>query len=133
MKKYMKRELPFPLLLLIGAGVMIGAVAVCALIFAAFSSLSPDPTSLTGALSLSALLIAGAVASFALTRIFKSGAPLAIISAAIAGALMCVVGLIIGGGSVSYGVFLNYLAFVCVSALFSILATKTGGKRRRYR
>ena len=126
--------MPFPLLLLIGVGAMIGSVAICALIFAIIASLTSDPGSLTGVFSLLALLIAGAAAAFALSRLIpKDGVAVAIISAAISVALMSIAGLIIGGGSVSFGVFLNYLAFICVSALFAFLATKTGGKRRRYR
>ena len=133
MTKYSRRELPFPILLLIGVGVTVGSVAVCALIFAIIASLTPDPTSLTGAFSLTAILIAGAASAFALTRLIpRGGVAVAIISAAIAAMLMIVTGLIIGGGAVSFGVFLNHLAFVCISALFAFLATKTAGRKRKY-
>ena len=133
MTKYSRQELPFPILLLIGVGVTVGSVAVCALIFAIIASLTADPTSLTGAFSLTAILIAGAASAFALTRLIpRGGVAVAIISAAIAAMLMIVTGLIIGGGAVSFGVFLNHLAFLSVSALFALLATKTAGRKRKY-
>ena len=133
MTKYSRRELPFPILLLIGVGVTVGSVAVCALIFAIIASVTPDPTSLTGAFSLTAILIAGAASAFALTKLtHRGGVAVAIISAAISSALMIIVGLIIGKGGISFGVFLNHLAFVCISALFAFLATKTAGRKRKY-
>ena len=133
MKKYSRQALSFPILMLIGAGVMICSVAVCALIFAIISSLTADPSALTGIFSLLSLLISGAAAAFALVRLMpKGGVAVAIISAAISSALMIIVGLIIGKGGISFGVFLNHLAFLCISALSTLLAKKTVGRKRKY-
>lgn len=134
MKKYSKNELSLPITLLIGVGSMLVGVALSAFIFAVISSLTADPGALTGILSLTSLLAAGAITSFILSKTIRGGGQLiAIISSAIAGLLMMVTGLIIKGGAVSLGVFVNYLAFIGISALFAFIAGKTGGRRKRYR
>ena len=135
MKKHSKSELSLPILLLIGSGAMVGGVAISAFIFALISSLTKDPTALTGILSLVSLLFAGALTSFILTRVIRrdGGMLIAIVSATITGLLMSVIGLIMEGGSVNLNVFLNYLAFIGISGLFAFLAGKTNTKKRKYR
>ena len=120
--------------MLISTGDIIGAVALCTLIFALISSLTDDPTSFTGIFSLLSLLVAGAVASFVIAKLIRDGGTLiAIISSALTSLILTALGLIISGGAVHFGVFLNYAALIGISAIATLIAKKTNEKRRRYR
>ena len=134
MKKHSRKELSLPILILISTGAIMGAVAISTLIFSLIASLTDDPTSLTGIFSLLSLLVAGAAASFVIAKAVRDGGALiAVISSTLVSLIMILLGLIINGGSMHFGVFLNYLAFIGISALSTLLATKIGTRKRRYR
>lgn len=134
MKKHSRNELSLPILIIIGCGAMIVGVLITTFIFAVISSITKNPTALTGILSLVSLLVAGAVTSFILAKVIRDGGTLiAIVSSVAVSLIMSVIGLIAKGGMISISVFLNYLAFIGTSSLFAFLAGKTGERKRRYR
>jgi hypothetical protein len=134
MKKHSRKELSLPILILISTVVFISAGALCTLIFALISSLTDDPGALTGIFSLLSLLLSGSVASFVIAKLIRDGGTLiAIISSALTSLILTALGLIISGGAVHFGVFLNYAALIGISAIATLIAKKTNGKRRRYR
>ena len=133
MKKHKRKELGLGALLVIGTVASVGAVFVMAFILALISSMTKDPTSLTGAFSLLALLLAGAVSGFVISRVNGEGGKLiGILSSVIATAVMMIVGLIWKGGLLPLGALLNLFAFLAVGVLASILGKKRARKRRRY-
>ena len=134
MKKHSKKELSLPLLLLIGALISVAAVICVSLVFTLIASLTKDPGELIGIFSLVSLLLAGAVSGFAISKLFRDGGSLiAFLSAVIAALVMSLSGLIIKGGAVPISVFLNYLAYLGIAALFAFLATKTVKKKSKFR
>ena len=133
MKKHKRKELGLGALLVIGTVASVGAVFVMAFILALISSMTKDPTSLTGAFSLLALLLAGAVSGFVISRVNGEGGKLVgILSSVIATSVMMIVGLIWKGGLLPLGALLNLFAFLAVGVLASILGKKKARKRRRY-
>ena len=133
MKKHKRKELGLTALLLIGAAASVGAVFVVAFILAFISSMTKDPTSMTGAFSLLALLLAGAVSGFVISRVNGDGGALVgILSSVIATGVMIIAGLIWKSGFLPLGALLNLLAFLAVGILSSLLGKKRSRKRRRY-
>lgn len=132
MKKYKKKEIGLTVLLLIGAGISIASVAVVAFVLAVVSSLTGDPTALTGAFSLLTLVMAGAVSGFITSRVNgEGGVPVGVLSAVISTSLMLLVGLVIKGGLLPLGAILNLLVFLAVSIIFSLVGKKREKRRRR--
>ena len=133
MKKHKRKELGLGALLAIGVTTSVGAVFVVAFILAFISSLTKDPTSLTGAFSLLALILAGAVSGFVISRVNGDGGALVgILSSVIATGVMIIAGLIWKSGFLPLGALLNLLAFLAVGILSSLLGKKRSRKRRRY-
>ena len=61
MRKYKRKELGLTPLMLLGAGFALTVTVVVSFILAIISSLTKDPTALTGAFSLVALILSGAI------------------------------------------------------------------------
>ena len=132
MKKHKRKELGLTALLAIGALASMATVFAMALILALISSLTKDPTSLTGAFSLLALALAGAASGFVISRLNGDGGTLVgILSVVIATALMLIIGLIWKGGLLPLGAFLNMLVFLAVGVISSLLGKKKSKKRKR--
>ncbi len=133
MKKHNKKELNLTTLLLIGAGVAIASVAAVSFALALISSFTKDPTALTGAFSLLALVLAGGISGFVTSRVNGEGGTLVgILSAVISTSVMMVAGLIWKGGFLPLGAILNLLVFLAVSVISSLLGKKRA-KRMRHR
>ena len=133
MKKHKRKELGLGALLAIGVTTSVGAVFAMAFILAFISSMTKDPTSLTGAFSLLALILAGAVSGFVISRVNGDGGALVgILSSVIATGVMIIAGLIWKSGFLPLGALLNLLAFLAVGILSSLLGKKRSRKRRRY-
>lgn len=135
MKKHKRKELSLPALSLLGAAFSLVTVIAIALALAIISAFTKDPTSLTGALSLAALLIAGAVSAFTTSRINNDGgAIIGILSSVIASTVILIIGLIIKRGLLPFGSLINVMAFLGISVIFSILGKKRIKKahKRRY-
>ena len=134
MKKLIKAELGTLPKLLIGAltaGISIIAVSF---ILALISSVTKDPTSLTGLLSLLSLIIAGALFGFTFSKLSgDGGAAITFASSVLTALIMSVIGLISRGGKVHFGVFINYLAYLATVALCAALAGKIGGGRKKHK
>lgn len=132
MKKRKRKELGLTSLIMIGAAVGLGAILLVTFILAFISSMTKDPTSLTGGLSLAALLVSGAVSGFGISKANgEGGALVGILSSIITVAVILVIGLITSAGKLNLGVFLNLIAYTMTATLASILGKKRIKRRKR--
>ncbi len=93
-----------------------------------------DPTSLIDPLSLTALLISGAVGSLVITRLSSDkSVPVALLSSLLVALVLLVVGLIASGGALPLRCPINYLCYVGISALVSLLAKRRKERRHKRR
>ena len=130
MKKHKRKEFTFPILLLLGAGFNLVCVIAMALLLATAAYFTLDPTATTGAFSLLALIIAGAVSGFVTSRVNgEGGALIGAVSAVIAALVMLAVGLIWRGGLLPLGAVLNVIAFTVISSASALL----GKKRKKHK
>ena len=133
MKKHKRKELSLGAMLAIGTVASVVSVGVVAFILAIISSLTKDPTSLTGAFSLLTLVLAGAISGFVISRVMGDGASLVgTLSIAIATVAMLAVGLIWKGGLLPLGALLNLCVFLAVGVIASVLGKQRPRKKRRY-
>ena len=120
-------------MLAIGAVASVVSVGVVAFILAIISSLTKDPTSLTGAFSLLTLVLAGAISGFVISRVMGDGASLVgTLSVTIATVVMLAVGLVWKGGLIPLGALLNLCVFLAVGVIASVLGKQRPRKKRRY-
>ena len=135
MKKYKRKELGLTALMLLGAGFAMAVTVAVAFTLAIISSFTDDPTALTGAFSLLALILAGAISGFVTSKVNGDGGVLiGVLSSVIAAALILIIGLIWNGGSLNLGVILNLASFIGVSVLSALLSKKFARKPRgKYR
>ena len=116
-------------------GISLLCVGVISLIFALAANLSADPTGKIGIFSLIALLISAFLAGFvnaAMNRERGSGFFALIALAAVA--VMMIACLIMTGGKIGAGAFMNYGCYLGVYMLSALLAKKSKSKRhRRYK
>ena len=132
MKKHKRKEAGLTALMLMGAAFSLGLILAVSLILAAVSLLTDDPTSMTGALSLAALLVAGAISGFVTSRVNGGGGVLVgVLATVIAAAVMLIISLVADGGRVNLGVLVNVGAYVAISVIASVLGKKRVGKRKR--
>ena len=132
MKKRKRKEPGLTALMLMGAGFSLVTVLAVTFVLACISSLTSDPTSMTGWLSLAALLVAGAISGYVTSRVNGGGGVLVgVLATVIAAAVMLIISLISGGGKITLGVLVNVGAYVSVSVLASVLGKKRVGKRKR--
>lgn len=132
MKKHKRKEAGLTALMLMGAAFSLGMILAVSLILAAVSLLTDDPTSMTGALSLVALLAAGAISGFVTSRVNGGGGVLVgVLSTVITAAVMLIISLVADGGRVNLGVLVNVGAYVAISVIASVLGKKRVGKRKR--
>lgn len=132
MKKHKRKEAGLTALMLMGAAFSLGLILAVSLILAAVSLLTDDPTSMTGALSLVALLAAGAISGFVTSRVNGGGGVLVgVLSTVITAAVMLIISLVADGGRVNLGVLVNVGAYVALSVIAAVLGKKRVGKRKR--
>ena len=127
-RKNGKKDLPLATVLT-GLGVSISALLLCALTASIISFASKDPTAILPMLSLSALLLSGALSSALNARM--RGTVCALTAAATATVLILIVGLILSGGALSPAALMNCGCYVGVSALITVLS-KGRTKRARH-
>ena len=134
MKKHKRKELGLSTIMLLGTAFSIVVIILTALIMAIISSLTKDPTSLTGAFSLVTLLISGAISGFVTSRANGEGGKLVgIVSSISAAFIIVIVGLVWKRGMLNLGALINVIAFIAVSVVFSMLGTKKVKRgHRRY-
>ena len=131
MRKRKRKEPGLSALMLIGAGLSLVMIVAVTFIMAIVSYMTSDPTSLTGALSLASLLVAGAISGYVTSRTNGGGGVLVgVLATVIAAAVMLTIGLIASGG-IGVGAFINLGAYVSVSVLASVIGKKRVGKRKR--
>ena len=135
MKKHKRKELGLSALSLLGAVFSLATVIAVAFALAIFSAFTKDPTSWTGALSLAALFIGGAVSAFVTSRVNgEAGTLIGILSSVTASAIILIIGLILKKGLLPFGPVINAVAFLAISVIFSILGKKRmkSTHKRRY-
>ena len=126
-RKNGKKDVPLAPVLT-GLGVSISALLLCALTASIISFASKDPTAILPMLSLTALLLSGALSSALNARM--RGTVSALTAAATATVLILIVGLILSGGALSPAALMNCGCYIGVSALTAALAKKRGKKAR---
>jgi putative membrane protein (TIGR04086 family) len=111
---------------------IVALILLVTFILAFISSMTKDPTSLTGGLSLAALIVSGAVSGFGISKANgEGGALVGILSSIITASVILVIGLIVSTGKLNLGVFLNLIAYMMTSTLASILGKKRLKRRKR--
>ena len=129
MKKHKRKELGLSALMLLGAAFALTITVTMAFVLAVVSSMTEDPTALTGAFSLIALLLSGGVSALITSRVNGEGGTLvATLASVIAAAVILTVGLVWRRGALNLGALVNVAAFVAVSVVAAII-----GKKRRKR
>ena len=129
MKKHKRKELGLSALMLLGAAFALAVTVTMAFVLAVVSSMTEDPTALTGAFSLIALLLSGGVSALITSRVNGEGGTLvATLASVIAAAVILTVGLVWRRGALNLGALVNVAAFVAVSVVAAII-----GKKRRKR
>ena len=129
MKKHKRKELGLSALMLLGAAFALTITVTMAFVLAVVSFMTEDPTALTGAFSLLALLLSGGVSALITSRVNGEGGTLvATLASVIAAAVILTVGLVWRRGALNLGALVNVAAFVAVSVVAAII-----GKKRRKR
>ncbi len=130
MKRYNDKN---PLLTLLYSALMsIGIVIIMALAAAVFAYFISDPSEMTPLLSLISLLFSGVLGGVLSVKLFGNTPLLAFIASAVSLIPMIIAGLIIAGGMIGANVFLNYLAYLGVTALSAVISTRLRGKKKYY-
>ncbi len=135
MKRYKRKDLSLGVLSLLGAAFSLVSIAATSMLFAIISMFTTNPTSLTGAFSLFALLIAGGLSAFITARTNgDGGAIVGILSSVLSAGVILIAGLILKKGLLPLGTLINISAFLGVSFVFSALGKRRKTKRnhRRY-
>ena len=115
-------------------GALLAAVAYLAATFAMsiISFGTADPTSLIGPLSLTALLVSGAVSALIITRVCgERGVLIALLSSLLLALVLLICGLVASGGSLPIRCPVNYLCYVGISVLTAFIGKKRSTRRRR--
>ncbi len=94
-------------------------------------SFTGDPARLFGIMSLAALFLSAVIYGIISSKLLKVTPLLSFLSALIALIPMLIAGLIIKAGLISPSVLLNYLAYLGIAVLTSVIAARIG-KRRKY-
>ena len=134
MKKHKRKEFALPYLILMGAGFALLTVIATAFILAVIAYFTSNPTAMTGAFSLLALILAGAISGFVTSKVNGDGGALVgILSALICAAVILAVGLVWRGGLLPFGAVLNVAVFTVVSVGASLLGKKRVKSARAHR
>ncbi len=132
MKRRTLSDMPRPLMLLVGSGLALGILLLFTIALGLYAATTADPTALTGVMGLIALLGSGAVSAFINRRIFgEAGLMIALLSALLLSLLLLGIGLIASGGSLPPRCPVNYLCYMGVSLLSSLLGKPREKRRRR--
>ena len=133
MKKHKRKEFTFPALIFMGAGFALAVVVTMSLLLAVLAYFTNDPTATTGAFSLLALLLAGAVSGFVTSRVRADGGMLiGSVSAVIAAIIILCIGLVWQGGLLPLCAVLNTVAFTVVSCASALLGKKKKKRKSHY-
>lgn len=121
-----------------GGGIVIGIVlqAVLLVILCAVGALiaigGGDPVPKAGAYSLAAFLITGALSALIISATRREGGFISAFLSSLAFVIILfTVGIISGGGKLAGAVFVNYLCYLPLSALFAYLGGLRRGRRHR--
>ena len=134
MKKHKRKEFGLTALMLLGAAFALAVLMIVSFVLSLISSMTKDPISLIGALSLVALILSGAISGFVTSKVNGDGGVLvAILSSIISAFTILAIGLIWKGGAIKLSVPLNLTVFIAVSVIASLLGKKQPKKsKHRY-
>ena len=134
MKKHKRKEFGLTALMLLGAAFALAVLMIVSFVLSLISSMTKDPVSLIGALSLVALILSGAISGFVTSKVNGDGGVLvAILSSIISAFTILAIGLIWKGGAIKLSVPLNLTVFIAVSVIASLLGKKQPKKsKHRY-
>lgn len=119
-------------LLLLGTLYMALSFFLFAIAFSFIAYSMPDPLSYIGIFSIISLMASAAVSGFIEGRIGRAkGVAYALLSSLFFSLLALLGGLIMGGGAVPVGCIINYLLYIALATLFSLIGVRTRGKRAR--
>ena len=91
-----------------------------------------DPSEAASLYSLISIVVSAAVSGYATARLSgEKGFVTALIAAFTFSLILLAAGLIVGGGKLFGGSFMNYGCYLGTSALFSVLGSKKRGRRKR--
>ena len=112
----------------ISAAIMLALSAITALII----NMTSDPLGAADIGSLISLLIGAALSGYVVARRSAESKMLtAVLSSLLFCLMLLLIGLMLGGGSLSGRVFINYLCYIGISTLFAKLGSREMRKHRR--
>jgi putative membrane protein (TIGR04086 family) len=131
-----KRFLPkgnLAITFLISLAISTSAIILLSLTFALIANMSNDPTGNLEIFSFVALLLSGAIGGFSSAKIKKDGALLFSALVALALTLVMLIISVIINGKVSGGAFMNYLCYIGMAIIFSLLGSRESKKKHHKR
>ena len=119
---------------LIGVLLSIALLVITSFILAIALASMKDPSSMVGIMSLSGMLISGAVSGFTTCRIKGDGGfGIAVLSALTVTMIIMLLGIILGGGRLSGGTLMNCGCYMGVSSFAGFIGKRRPGHKRRKR
>ena len=117
---------------LAGLLISVGVLVITSLVMSALAYSSPDPTGKIGIYSLVSLILSAAISGFMVSRFFSDGGiGIALLTSFSVVLILMLFGVIIGGGRLGGGAFMNYLSYFGVALLFTIFGKKRERRHRR--
>ena len=108
-------------------------IILLSLMFALVSNMSNDPTGNLGIFSLLTVLLAAAASGFATAKIKKENAIGFSALVSLATVLIMLLSCVIMNGKVSGSAFMNYICYIGVATLFSLLGAREKSHKRHRR
>ena len=127
-----RREAPGSITVML-LGVLASAIltALLSFIFSFIALSMANPDGAVGIFSIAALIITAAITGFTLSRVKgEGGVLLSTLSALLFTLILLLIGLIASGGALPLGCIINYVCFIAVSAISSLLGRRRGRTRR---
>ena len=107
-------------------------IVLLSFVMAIIANSSDDPTSKIGIYSLLTLLISAAISGVAISRIKgEGGFGVAALTALTVALIMTFIGIIMSGGRLTLGCFMNYGCYLGVSVMFAYLGRKKEKRHKR--
>ena len=122
--------------LFIGAGIAMASLLIFSVIFSAIALLFSDVSAMIPKFAIATVVVSATVGGGVATRTVTDGKiSMSVLSSLMASLLFMLIGTIIGGGSLPFSVFLNFVIFVGAFTLSAYLLRKRerfgGGHIRR--
>ncbi len=120
--------------LLVGTLISLASILVFAVIFGALAMMFRDVTGRIPLFALLTVIFSGVAAGAVVSRLITEGnLPFSILVALMTSLIMMLIGIVAGGGSVSFSVFLNFLIFMGVFGLAAYLFKKRERRMKKFK